>query len=112
MAEVAHHNVEGNACIDEVGRGGVPEAMCLADLNGSAGGVGDRQFLGKLFEAQVHGGHGVGGVAAAVDPRAHEQVPGLGFRRAHGGHEVAGHLLLRLDDRDDLGIDGNGIGHV
>ena len=112
MAEVAHDDVERNAGVDQVGRGGVAEAMCLTDLNGSTGGVGDRQLLGELFEAQVHGRHGVGGGTTAVDPSAHEQIPGLDLGRTHGGHEVTRHLLLRLDDRDDLGIDGDGIGQV
>jgi hypothetical protein len=89
--------------------GGVPEPVGPPEVDQPSGAVVDIQPPGQLGERLVQGRCHVGPVGVAVKQQAQEQVAGARARRGALAQPGGGPFLLGRDDRDDLGVDQDGV---
>ena len=110
MPEVALHDVDRHAGIHlQAGGTRVPEPVGPPEVDQPSGAVADIQPPGQLGEHPVQGRCYVGPVGVAVEQQAQEQVAGTRARRGALVQPGGGPLLLGPDDRDDLGVDQDGV---
>ena len=109
MPEVALHDVDRDAGIEQAGGPGVPEPVGPLEVDQPAGAVADAEPPGQLGQLPVQGRRHIRPVGVAVEQQAQEQVAGTRARRGMLLQPAGSPLLLLPDDRDDLGVDQDGV---
>ena len=110
VPQPALHHVQRDPRVQQAGRRGVPEGMGPLQVDDPAVAITDPRTRRQLGEQLTELAGRVRPVTVAVHHRAEEQVAGRTAGPPAGGEMPGGPVPLRLDDRDDLGIDEDGVG--
>src|ERR1700730_7706882 len=100
MPEIALHDMQRDAGVEQAGGLGVPEAMGPLKVDRLTGAVSNVQAAGEFTEPMPQVVGGVRAVTVAVHDRGQEQIFGRLPAGLSVGEEPVGPLLLLLDDRD------------
>ena len=110
MTEIPLDHVNRDAGVEQAGGLGVPETVGPLEVDHAAGAVADPEPAGQFGERLVKGRRHVGPVGIAVEQQPEEQVARPCARCGVLLEPGSSPFLLFPDDRDDLGVDGDGVG--